>query len=160
MAHILKKGVCCQRAPVYGAGRWVNGTLFDAHEVQQALEEYYGRKLQGRESIRVSDVIYIREGIAHYMYSFHLEYVEKAAKYSENLIIRTGRDKDELRKEFEALGKIVKTHGAHEIGVKEEAEMLINPAVVAKRHGADMDFLGRCAEFIEEKTGIEAPLLT
>jgi aminoglycoside phosphotransferase (APT) family kinase protein len=83
--------------------------LFDIYQIQQALEEYYGEKLQGRENIRISDLTYIQGGIAHYMYSFHLEYVEKGAKYSESLILRMGRDNNELRKEFQALEKLYST---------------------------------------------------
>jgi aminoglycoside phosphotransferase (APT) family kinase protein len=46
---------------------------------------------------------------------------------------------------FLLIGLILKTHGAQEIGVKKEAEILM-------RSGFDLP--GRCARFIEEKTGI------
>ncbi len=75
----------------------------DTHQVQQALEEYYGEKLGG--NIRISDLTYIEKGIVHYMYSFRLEYVEGAETHSKDLILRMREHKyrDDLRKEFRAL---------------------------------------------------------
>jgi aminoglycoside phosphotransferase (APT) family kinase protein len=40
---------------------------------------------------------------------------------------------------------MLEAHGAHRLGVNEDAEMLVDPA---------LDLAGRCAEFIEEETGI------
>ena len=35
--------------------------LFDTQQIQQTLEEYYGKELQGTENIGISDVAYIEE---------------------------------------------------------------------------------------------------
>lgn len=82
---------------------------FNTHQIQQALERYYREKLQGQENIRISDVTYIGEGISHYMHSFHLEYVGKAVEHSQHLILRMGKDRDGLRREFQALQKLYST---------------------------------------------------
>ena len=87
----------------------MNNTLFDTLQVQRSLKQYYDNKLKSSESVRISDVVYIKEGISHYMYSFHLEYDEKSFKKDESLILRMGTDRDELRKEFHALEKLNST---------------------------------------------------
>jgi len=65
--------------------------------------------LRGWESIKISDVKRMEGGIAHDMYSFHLEYVEKAKSHSENLVLRMGDNEEALNREFRALEKLNST---------------------------------------------------
>ena len=81
----------------------------DTDRIRRALRRYYGMKLRGSESIKISDVKHMEGGIAHGMYSFHLEYVEKAKSCSENLVLRMGNNEEELKREFRALEKLNST---------------------------------------------------
>ena len=78
----------------------------DTDRIERALRQYYGLKPRGAESIGVSDVKQMAGGISHAMYSFHLEYVEKAKRYSENLVLRLGNDEEALNREFRVLEKL------------------------------------------------------
>lgn len=82
---------------------------FYTHQIEEALRQYYGMKVRGAESIRVSDVKHMEGGFSHNMYSFHLEYVEKAKRHGENLILRMGDNEDLLSREFRALEKLNST---------------------------------------------------
>ena len=82
---------------------------FDTHQIERALRRYYGMKLRGSESTKISDVKRMEGGIAHDMYSFHLEYVDKAKRHSENLVLRMGSDEEQLNREFRALEKLNST---------------------------------------------------
>jgi len=81
----------------------------ESNQIGQALTEYYRQRLAGKKSIRVSDVEQMTGGVVHGMYSFHLEYVEKAKSCSENLILRMGNNEEELKREFRALEKLNST---------------------------------------------------
>jgi len=81
----------------------------DAHKIEGALRRYYGTKLRGSEDIRISEVNQMVLGISHKMYSFHLEYVERTKRHSENLILRMGNDEEALSKEYRALEKLHST---------------------------------------------------
>ena len=81
----------------------------DTHQIERALTEYYGTKLRGSENIGISDVKRMEGGIAHGMYSFHLEYVEKAKSHSENLVLRMGGNEEQLNREYQTLEKLNST---------------------------------------------------
>jgi len=81
----------------------------DTQRIEEALRKYYGKKLRGAESIGISDVKQMVQGIGHKMYSFHLEYVEKAKTYSENLLLRMGNNEETLNREYRVLGKLNST---------------------------------------------------
>jgi len=83
--------------------------LFDIHQASETLKKHYRTKLQGKGNVGISDIAYIGEGISNYMYSFRLEYDEGAGRHSENLILRIGRDKAALHREFLALKKLYPT---------------------------------------------------
>jgi len=108
-------------------------------EFQQFLKEYYAEKLPENKSIEISDMRYIEQGIGNEMYSFHLEYAEKAKKHSEDLILRLSGDKDGKFREFQALEKLSSTSipvpkmydfGQHESG--------LSFIIMEKMEGQDM----------------------
>lgn len=74
-------------------------------EIQEILERYYGR-LKGSEGLRISDISCIKGGISHQMYHFRLDYMEKKAKYSRDMILRMTGNGEGLLKEFRALKKL------------------------------------------------------
>ncbi len=82
---------------------------FSIGQASETLERYYGRKLQGKGNVGISDIAYIEEGLSNYMYSFRLEYDEGTGRHSENLILRASRDEGQLRREFQALQKLYPT---------------------------------------------------
>ncbi len=83
--------------------------LFSIGQASETLKRYYGRELQGKENVGISDIADIEGGISNYMYSFRLEYDEGRGRYSENLILRVGRDEAAVRREFQALQKLYPT---------------------------------------------------
>ncbi len=83
--------------------------MFSIGQASETLERYYGRKLQGKENVGISDIAEIAGGISNHMYSFRLEYDEGIGRHSENLILRVGRDEATVRREFQALQKLYPT---------------------------------------------------
>ncbi len=83
--------------------------MFSIGQASETLKRYYGRKLQGKENVGISDIASIAGGISNYMYSYRLEYDEGTGRHSENLILRASRDKGQLRREFQVLQKLCPT---------------------------------------------------
>jgi aminoglycoside phosphotransferase (APT) family kinase protein len=83
--------------------------MFSIGQASETLERYYGRKLQGKGNVEISDIADIAGGISNYMYSFRLEYDEGTGRHSENLILRACRDKGKLHREFQVLQKLYPT---------------------------------------------------
>jgi len=83
--------------------------MFSIGQASETLKRYYGRKLQGKGNVGISDIADIAGGLSNHMYSFRLEYDEGTGRHSENLILRASRDKGQLRREFQALQKLYPT---------------------------------------------------